>query len=156
SLAGAAKAGDHLVENQQDAMLVADLAQALQVSLWWNENAGRSGDRLDETGSDRARAIHVDEALQIFRQLDAGCRFATAKPVFRQQGRTQMHDAGHDGTEGLAVAHHAAKRDTADIDAVIGALAADEARALALAIGDMIGERDLDGAFHRFRAGIAE
>src|SRR2546426_11969475 len=49
-LARAAEAADHLVEYEQDAVLVADLAYALQVALGRHKTARRSRDRLDEAG----------------------------------------------------------------------------------------------------------
>ena len=48
-------------------------------------------------------------------------------------GVRQVVDAGQQGAEELAVGDDAADRDAAEADAVIAALAADEARARALA-----------------------
>ena len=56
----------------------------------------------------------------------------------------------------LAVADDAADRDAAEADAVIAALAADEARARALALRAVIGERDLERGVDRLRARVAE
>ncbi len=58
--------------------------------------------------------------------------------------------------EHLAVADDAADRDAAEIDAVIAALAADQAEARALADGALIGERDLEAGIDRLRAGVGE
>ena len=61
-----------------------------------------------------------------------------------------MGHARHHGAEGFAVLDHAGERHAADIDAVIGALAADEALALAVAPRAVIGERNLDRGIDGF------
>ena len=58
--------------------------------------------------------------------------------------------------EGAAVVDHAADRHAAEADAVIAALAADQAGAGRLAGGAMIGQRDLQRGIDRFRTGIGE
>ncbi len=70
-LAGAAEAGDHLVEHEQDAVRVADLAQPLEIALRRHQAAGRAGDRLDEAGGDVLGAVQVDEAQQVVGELGA-------------------------------------------------------------------------------------
>jgi hypothetical protein len=60
----AAEAGDDLVEDQQDAVLGADLAQALQVALGRRQHAGGAGHRLDDDGGDGRGVVQRDEALQ--------------------------------------------------------------------------------------------
>ena len=46
------EAGDHLVENEQDAMLVAKLAQALEIAFGRRQYTGRTCHRLDDHGGD--------------------------------------------------------------------------------------------------------
>jgi hypothetical protein len=59
-------------------------------------------------------------------------RLALREGVLRQvRGVGQVVDAGQHRAEGLAVVGHAADRDAAEADAVIAALAADEAGARA-------------------------
>ena len=65
-------------------------------------------------------------------------------------------DAGQQRAEHLAVGDDAADRDAAEIDAVIAALAADQAEARAVALGAVIGERDLERGLDRLRAGVGE
>ena len=95
--------------------------------------------------------------LEIVREMRAPLRLA-----FRERlllaivGVRQMIDARHHRAEGFAVVGEAADRHAAEADAVIAALAADEARALALPLGDPIGQRDLQRGVGRFRTGIAE
>ena len=42
------QARDHLVEDEQDAVAVADLAQSLQIALRRDQHAGRARHRLDD------------------------------------------------------------------------------------------------------------
>src|SRR6186997_715543 len=67
-----------------------------------------------------------------------------------------MIDAGQHCTKRLPVVGEAADRHAAEADAVIAALAADEARALALALRHPISERDLHRGVGGFRSGVAE
>ena len=62
--AHAPEAGDDLVEDQQDAVLVADLAQPLQVALGRDQHAGRARDRLDDDGGDGRGVVQIDEAFE--------------------------------------------------------------------------------------------
>ena len=71
-------------------------------------------------------------------------------------GVTDVVDAGQMGRKRAAVRHHAADRHAAEADAVIAALAADQARPRALSDGALIGQRDLQRGIDRFRAGIGE
>ncbi|MCY1536000.1 hypothetical protein D9M68_714360 [compost metagenome] len=68
----------------------------------------------------------------------------------------QVVDVRQQGGEGLAIVDHAAHRDTAEADAVVAQLAADQAGAGALADGALVGEGDLQGGVRRFRAGVGE
>ena len=67
-----------------------------------------------------------------------------------------MIDAGQKRTEELAVVDHAADRNAAEADAVIAALAPDEALARAVAAHVVIGDRDLQRRVGRFRARVGE
>jgi len=68
----------------------------------------------------------------------------------------QVIDAGQQRTEVLAVVDHAADRDAAEADAVVAALAPDQARTRSLPAHTMPGERDLERRVHGLRAGIRE
>ena len=59
-LAGAADAGDDLVEDQQDVVPVADLAQDRQVLLGRVDDAAGVADRLDHDRGHRGRVLHLD------------------------------------------------------------------------------------------------
>ncbi len=155
-LTGAAEAGDHLVEHQQDAVLVADFPQPLEIALGRNEHAGRSRDRLDEARGDVLRAVEIDEALQVLGQVGAVRAFAGREPVLGQVRVAHVRDAGQRGTEAAAVVDQARQRNAAEVDAVIGALPRHEHRAAALAARLVVGERDLHRGVDRFGAGVHE
>ena len=67
-----------------------------------------------------------------------------------------MVDAGQQRAEELAVVDDAADRDAAEADAVIAALAADQAGARPCAADVVIGQRDLERRVGRLRARVAE
>ena len=67
-----------------------------------------------------------------------------------------MVDTRQQRAEHLAIADDAADRSAAEPDAVIAALAADQAAPGALALGLMIGQRDLERGVGGLRPGIAE
>ena len=98
-----------------------------------------------------------DDAFEIVREMRAPVRLALAERLLGAiVGRRQMIDAGQQRAEEFAVADDAADRDAAEADAVIAALAADQARARAFAADVVIGERDLERGVDRLRSGIAE
>ncbi len=98
-----------------------------------------------------------DDALELVGQMRAPFRLAAREGLLRPVvGMRQVIDAGQQAAEELAVGGDAAHRDAAEADAVIAALAADEARARALAAHAVIGDRDLERGIDRFGAGIGE
>ena len=98
-----------------------------------------------------------DDALELVGALRAPFRLAFGEGLLLAVvGRRQMIDAGQQRTEQLAVADNAADRDAAKADAVIAALAPDQAGARSFAADGVIGERDLERGVHRFGAGVAE
>ena len=155
-LPGATEAADHLVEHEQDAVRVADLAQALQVALGRHEAAGRAGDRLDEARGDVLGAVEVHEAREVFGELDAVRAFAPREEVLLEVRVPHVRDAGQPGSEFAAVVDEARQRDAAEVDAVVGALARDEHVAAALTARLVVGERDLHRGVDRLRAGVGE
>ena len=62
--AKAPKTGDHFIENEQYAVPRADLPQSLQIALGRYENAGGTGHRFDDDGSDRRGVVQRDQALE--------------------------------------------------------------------------------------------
>src|SRR5699024_1933032 len=60
------------------------------------------------------------------------------------------------GGKGLAVGGNAAYRDATKTDAMIAALATDEAGAMGLSVGTMVGQRDLECGIGRLRARVGK
>ena len=90
-----AEAGDDLVEDQQDAVPVADRAQALEIAFRRDKHAGRASDRLDNAGRDRFCAVQRDQTLEIVGKLHAVLRLAFREGVAGKIMRVaQMIDAG--------------------------------------------------------------
>ena len=138
-------------------MLGRDLAQLLEIALGRRQDAGRARHRLDDDGGDGGGVVQIDEAGQLVGQMRAPLRLALGEGLLGAVvGRLQVVDAGQHVAELLAVGDHAADRDAAEADAVIAALAADEAGARALAPGLVVGERDLQRRVDRLGAGIGE
>jgi hypothetical protein len=139
-------------------VLVADRFQALEVAHRRHQHAGDPGHRLHDHGGDRARIMQRQNAFQrvgAARRRAAGWPREKALRAMIMRVRQVVH-AGQQGAELLAVVADAADGNAAEADAVIAALAADQAGALALAAGAMIGQRDLQRRVDRFGAGIAE
>ena len=154
-LAGTAEAADHFVEHQQDAVRVADLAQPLQVALRRNQDAGRTGNRLDEAGSDILGTIEVDESHQVVGQLGA-CAPSPRTNAFSFRCVWRMCTTPAGRAEAPPVVDHAGERNTAEIDSVVRTFARDKHVATALAARLVVGECDFHRGVDRFRAGIDE
>ena len=63
--------GDDLIEDEQDAVLVAYLTQTLEIARGRHDDPAGARDRLDYAGGDRVPAVEIDDALQVIGQLDA-------------------------------------------------------------------------------------
>jgi TetR/AcrR family transcriptional regulator len=152
-----AEARDDLVEDEQDAVLVADLAQPLEVALRRHEHAGRARHRLDDEGGDGRGIVQRDDALELVGELGAVLGQAAGEGVAGGIVRVpDVVDAGEQSAEHLAVGDDPADRDAAEVYAVIAALAADEACARALALGAVISEGDLQCGLDGFGTRIRE
>ena len=139
-------------------MLGADLAQALQIALRRDDDAGRSLHRFDDHGGDGARIVQRDDALEVFGEMQAPIGLTSREPHLRGvPGVRQMVDArDHERREHLAVGEDAAHRDAAHADAVVAALAADDAGPRGLPACTMVGDRDLEGGVDRLGPGVDE
>ena len=151
----AAEAGDDFIEDQQDAVLVAQLAQTFQITLGRDQHAGGAGHRFDDDGGDVGGVMQGDDALEFIGQVDAVFRLAPGPGIeFEIVGVRQVIDAGQQRPEALAVAADAAHRQAAEADPVVAPFAADQAGSLPFAAGAVVGQRHLEGGVDRFRAGV--
>ena len=133
-------------------MLLGDLTQPPEVTFRGRQHAGRSGHRLDDHGGNRGGAVQVDQPLHLVGEMRAVFRLALGEGLLVAViGRGKVIDAGQQRSEHLAVVDNAADRSTAEADAVIAALAADQAGARALTVDLMIGQRDLERGISGFR-----
>ena len=155
--AEAAEPGDDLVEDEQNAVFVADLAQPLQIALGRGQDPGRARHRLDDHRGDGRGVVQRDDPLERVGEMGAPFRLALGEGLMLAIiGRGKMIDAGQQRTEELAIVDHAADRNAAEADAMIGALAADQTLARALSAHVVIGERDLERRVAGLGARIAK
>jgi hypothetical protein len=97
--------------------------------------------------------VQRHETLKIVGKLGAILGLAAAEGVTGQVvGMAKMVDAGEKSAEPLAVVGDAADRGATEVDAVIAALAADQADFRSIALCPVIGERDLERSLDRLRA----
>src|SRR4029077_16763017 len=66
-----AEAGDHLVEDQQNAVAVADRAQPFQIAFGRRQHAGGAGHRLDDDRGDGGSVVQRDDAFEIVGEVRA-------------------------------------------------------------------------------------
>ncbi len=151
-----APAGDDLVEYQQDAVLVADLADAVQVALGRRQAAERAGRRLDEHRRDVVAADQCADPLQVLGEVGALVGLAAHERVLGQRGVPHEVHAGQADAERAPVVDHARQRHAAHVDPVVGALARHEQLPMALAADAVIRQRHLHRRVDRFRAGAGE
>ena len=76
-----AKAGDHLVEDEEDAVGVADRPQTFEIALGWDQHPGGPGHRLDDHRGDGRGVVQTDDVLQGVSELGALLGLAAAKAV---------------------------------------------------------------------------
>ena len=136
-------------------MLVADFAQAFQVTCGRKNHTGRALHRLDDQGGNGRGVVQRGDALLEFvSELNSAVlRYATGKRIAADiQRMTDMIHTGQAVAKGFAVAGNSADREAAKIDAVISALAADQFVAQRVAGGAMVGKRDFKRGVRRFGA----
>ncbi|MNQ03359.1 hypothetical protein D3C85_160590 [compost metagenome] len=138
-------------------MLVADLAQALQVAARRRQHAGGAGHGLDDHGGDGRGVVQRDQRLERVGLVDAVRRLAAREGVARQVERVrQVVHAVEQRPEGAALAPDAAHRDAAEAHAVVRALAPDEPVAARVAARPVVGHRDLQRGVDRLGARVGE
>ena len=142
--------------SQQYAVLVADLAQSLQVSRRRRNDAGRSRHGFDDNRGDIAAVVQQAKPGEVFRQLDTVLRQTAGERIaFYIERMAQMIDTGKQyRTEHLAIRHDAANRHAAEVHTVIALLAPDEPCTVAFAARAVIADGDLQCGVDRLGAGV--
>ena len=94
---GATEARHHLVQNQQDAVAVAEGPHPRQVPRRWNEDAGGTGDRLQQYGRDRGGSLTLDHALEVAQRTFAFL-FGSRRPELAavKVGAEEVHVAARE------------------------------------------------------------
>src|SRR5690606_20497239 len=93
--AQAAKAGDHFVKNQQDAMLFGDGAQFFQIALGRDQYTGGAGQRFDDDGGDGRCVMQGDDPFQVIGKMLDPFGFAARVGILGQVvGMGQVIDPG--------------------------------------------------------------
>src|SRR5262249_41678496 len=132
---GAPHPGLHLVEGEQQTMLIAELAQRLEESMRRRAHAALALHRLDQD----AGSVRADRFLHGF---DVAMR--------------HLVEAVHGRTKAFEIFRRARRGEGRERPTVESAFEGDDAITLAVAFGEMMMADELDHALHRFRAGIAE
>ena len=148
--AQAPEPGDDFVKNQQNAVGVANLAQALQIALGRDQHAGGTSHRLDDDSGNRRGVVQFYHPLQIVGKFSAVFRHPAGKRVALDiMGVANVVGAGKHCAEHFAVGADAAHRDAAEIGAVIAALAPDQPGSGTLTAHPVIGQRHFQGGVDR-------
>ena len=158
--AQAAKTGDDLVKNQQDAVLVANLAQALHIALGWDVPASAARNRLHDHSGDVAGVVQHQNAVFQLEQwvfgpdrlfvVDVGVVHRVVDETHVVHTRQQLRAID------LAVGGQATDAHAAKVDAVVSLFAANEHIAVAFAPSAVVGQRHFQGRVGRFGAGVAK
>ena len=147
------ESGDHLIEDQEDAMGVADFPQPFEIAHRRDQRAGRPGHGLDDDGGDGGGTVEPNQTREVIGQMGTPLGLTAGKGVVLEiMGMAQMIDARKPGPELPAVIADTAHRHAGKVDPVISALPADEAGPSALAPCLVIGNGDLKRGLHRFGA----
>ena len=152
--AGAAHAAHHLVSDQQDAIAVAQRAQAFPVTGWCRHGAqGGAHHGLGHKGDDLVGAQFLELGIHLGQQtghIGFGAFAGLAVAVFVSRGHAaHVHQ---DRGKLLATPFVAAHRQRAQGVAVVALAARYKMRALRLADFHKILARHFQRSFHRFRA----
>ena len=156
-LAHPAERGDHFIEDQHDAVHIANIAQPLEIALRRDQHAGRSGHRFNNHRGDGFRAVQRHQPLKIIGKFGAvGRQPARPGVAIKIVGVAHVIDPGQQGSELAPVAHDPANRDPAKAHPVIAALAPDQTGPRALSARTLIGQRDLQRGIDAFGSGIGK
>ena len=134
-LAGTANAGLDLVHHQQQAMLIAQIAQPAQEARWRQPHAALALNGLDQN----ARRLRPDERLDRF-----------------QIAPRRLIKALHLRAEAVDILGVAARRDGGERAPVEGALEGNQMKLFGMTARRVILARGLDRAFQRLGAGVGE
>ena len=156
----AAKAGNDLIEYQQDAVLVANFAKSFEIAFGRHVPTRTSRDRFDHDGGDVARVVQRQQALLQFQQqvffplwFDA----VNEGVVHRIVNETEMiHARQKRSAEYFAVGRNTANTHAAEPGAVIATLPTNKNIAMPFAARAVVGKRNFHRRIGGFTAGVAK
>ena len=151
-MAEPAPGADHLVGDQQHVVLVADLADPLEVAVGRDEAAARVLDRLEDHRGDRLRPLEDDPLLD---RVGGPERVAVLGPAV-DVGVRHVAGAGDERFELVAQVGDPGRRERPQRGAVVGDLAGDEFVLLAFAVGAVVVARQLQRRLDRLGAAVGE
>ena len=151
----AAKAGNHFIENQQDIVLITNLAQAFQIAFGRDHHTCGTGKRLHNHRCDIRSIVQRNQIQQAVGQRFTAFGLALHKRTCRRLGVRQM--VGINAlAEHLAVAADTAHRNAAEVHAMIAFFTTDQQALARLAAQTPIRARNFQRCIGRFRAGTGE
>mmetsp|Transcript_8222 Transcript_8222/g.23399 ORF Transcript_8222/g.23399 Transcript_8222/m.23399 type:complete len:293 (-) Transcript_8222:291-1169(-) len=152
--AEAAERGDDLVQDEQNAMVVADLAEPLQVALGGHEDPGRARHGLHDDRRDVGGAVQRDEVQELIGEVRAFLGLTDRERLLLDvEGALKVIHGGDERARELGpVAPDAADARAANVGAMVGLLAADKDRARPLPAAAVVRESHLE---RRVYAGAA-
>ena len=154
--AGSAEAADHFVDDQQQAVLLADFGQGFVVAFGRHDDAAASGDGLDDHGTHGVRIFLLHHGFKLAGEFFAqvGGAGGVGRTVFGA-GR-EFHEAGGEGAVLVLAFFLAAGAQRGDGGAVVVAVAVDDLVFLAavLELGNLAD--DLEGLFIGFGTGVGK
>ena len=147
--AGTAETGHHFVEDEQDPVAVAHLADRAQVALRRHDDAVRARDRLEDDGSDSLRVLVGEHLLEVRSARADRARIGVARRT-AVLVRIQEPDDPRDPRLGGPAPSVAGQRGGSRGRAVVGAIARDHLLAA------RVPARELDRALVRLRTAVRE
>src|SRR5262249_9654364 len=156
--AGASHAAHHLVENEEHAVAIADLAHALEISRHRGDGAqGGAHDRLGDEGDDVLAAELFELALELLRQAFAvGLRRLVSATVAVFISRGYMVRLDQQRGECPALPLPAADCERTERNAVIALTSCNDVPALDFAALDEVLARELERRLHGLRPSAHE
>src|SRR5215813_10457872 len=80
-MAQAPEPGDHLVEDEQNAVARADLPQALEIAFRRHQHTGRSRHRLDDYRRDRRRIMQCAQPFELVGEFQTPFRLPAGERI---------------------------------------------------------------------------
>src|SRR5574341_496887 len=154
---GTTKAGNHLIQDQQDAPSVADLPESLQVPIRRHNHPPATDHRLGDDGGDSLRAFVPDPGFDLVGagQGAVGGRLAMCALV--TVWWINVEESGNQGFERLQSAHLTGRGEGADGKSVVATIAGDHLVTVLASVNlPPVLSRQLQGGLDCFGAAVAE